>query len=165
MTSYSTKRNTFILKCFLQFTSTNSDGSQKDGVKFLNLLQKKVPRKGGFPQKRGDSNPRGNYYYYKFWILQNILWNVLFSFTNISQGNFLYYQKNFITTKVLRTARTTTELKQNLLHWPFFFRYFSQVIEHQARRVQSFSELFKISLFNCDREGARLYQCFSPRGS
>ena len=34
------KRNTFILKCFLQFTCTNLDGSQKEGGNFINLLQK-----------------------------------------------------------------------------------------------------------------------------
>ena len=80
----------------------------------------------------------------KFWILQNILRNVIFSFTNLSQGNFLYCPKFFIPTKVLHTACTPTELKQNLLHW-HFFRQFCQVIEHQARRVQSFSQSFKIS--------------------
>ena len=56
----------------------------------------------------------------KFWILQNTLQNVLFSFTNLSQGNFLYHPKFFIPTQVLHTACTPTELKQNLLHWPFF---------------------------------------------
>ena len=58
---YSTKRNTFILKCFIQFTCTNLDGSQKMGGNFFYLLQKEVPRKGGFPQRRGGSNPGGNY--------------------------------------------------------------------------------------------------------
>ena len=62
MTLYSTKRNTFILKCFIQCTCTNLDGSQKEGGNFFNLLQKEgVPRKGGFPQKRGGSYPGGNY--------------------------------------------------------------------------------------------------------
>ena len=42
--------------------------------------------------------------------------NVLFSFTNLSQGNFLYYPKFFIPTKVLHTARTPAQLKQNFLH-------------------------------------------------
>ena len=56
------KCNTFILRCFLQFTCTNLDGCQKGGGNFLNLLQKEgVPRKGGFPQKRGTSNSGGNY--------------------------------------------------------------------------------------------------------
>ena len=56
------KRNTFILKCFIQFTSTNLDGFQKEGGNFLNLLQKEgVPRKVGFPRKSGGSNPGGNY--------------------------------------------------------------------------------------------------------
>ena len=54
--------STFILKCFLQFTCTNLDGSQKEGGNFLNLLQKEGgTQKGGFPQKRGVSNPGGNY--------------------------------------------------------------------------------------------------------
>ena len=34
------KHNTFILKCFLQFTCANLDGSQKEGCNFLNLLEK-----------------------------------------------------------------------------------------------------------------------------
>ena len=39
------KCNTFILKCFIQFTSTNVDGSQKERGNFFNLLQKEgVPR-------------------------------------------------------------------------------------------------------------------------
>ena len=34
------------------------------GGNFFNLLQKEgVPRKGGFPQKTGGSNPGGNYAY------------------------------------------------------------------------------------------------------
>ena len=56
------KCNTFILRCFLQFTCTNLDGSQKEGGNFLNLLQKeRGTQKGGLPQKRGDSNSGGNY--------------------------------------------------------------------------------------------------------
>ena len=44
---FNTKRNTFILKCFIQFTCTNLDSCQKEGGNFLNLLQKEaVPRKG-----------------------------------------------------------------------------------------------------------------------
>ena len=38
------------------------NGSQKEGVNFLNLLQKEgVPRKGGVPSEKGGSNPGGNY--------------------------------------------------------------------------------------------------------
>ena len=53
----------FILKwCFLQLTRTDLDGCQKEGGNFLNLLQKEgLPRTGGLPQKRGGSNPGGNY--------------------------------------------------------------------------------------------------------
>ena len=63
MTHYGVKHKTFILKCFLQFTCTNLDGSQKEGGKVLNLLQKEgVPRNGGVPQNTGrGSNPGGNY--------------------------------------------------------------------------------------------------------
>ena len=46
------KRNTFILKCFLQFTCTNLDGCQKEWDNFLNLLQKE-----GCNQKRGGFQP------------------------------------------------------------------------------------------------------------
>ena len=51
------KCNTFTLKCFLQFTFTNLDGSQKEGG---NLLQKE----SGIPSENvcgGRSNPGGNY--------------------------------------------------------------------------------------------------------
>ena len=48
------KRNTFILKCFLQFICTNLDGSQKEGDNFLNLLQKE-----GGNQKEGGSLRKG----------------------------------------------------------------------------------------------------------
>ena len=42
------KHNTFILKCFLQFTCTNVDGSQKEGVTFQICFRKTgIPRKGG----------------------------------------------------------------------------------------------------------------------
>ena len=40
--------NTDLSLCLLQFTCTNLDGSQKEGVNFLNLLQ-----------KEGGSNPGG----------------------------------------------------------------------------------------------------------
>ena len=54
------KHNTFILKCFLQFTCTNLDGCQKEGGNFLNLLQKDgVPRIGGgvVPSEKGGFQP------------------------------------------------------------------------------------------------------------
>ena len=50
--------------CFLQFTCTNLDGSQKEGGNFFSLLQKKLGNQkggGGFPQKREGSNPGENY--------------------------------------------------------------------------------------------------------
>ena len=48
------KRNTIILKYFIQFTCTNLGGSKNKGGHFLNLLQKEgVSRKKGFPQKGG----------------------------------------------------------------------------------------------------------------
>ena len=53
------KRNTFILKSFLQFICTNSDGSQKEGGNFLNLLQKEGGE--GVLSQKGGSNPGGNY--------------------------------------------------------------------------------------------------------
>ena len=49
-------------KVFITITCTNLEGSQKEGSYFLNLLQKEgVPKNGGFLQRRGDSNPGGNY--------------------------------------------------------------------------------------------------------
>ena len=52
----STKRNTFILKCFIKFTCTNLDGCQREWGNFLNLVQKERGT-----QKGGGSNPGGNY--------------------------------------------------------------------------------------------------------
>ena len=62
---YSTNYNSFILKCFIQFACTSLDAFQKGGGgdNFLNLLQKEGRTQkagGGFPQKRGGSNPGGN---------------------------------------------------------------------------------------------------------
>ena len=56
----------------------------------------------------------------KFGTVQNILQNVLFSFTNLAQSNFLNCPKFFMITKGLTTALAPTEMKQNLLHWIFF---------------------------------------------
>ena len=55
--------NTIILKCFIQFSCTNLDGSKKEGVTFLVCFRKRgLPRKGGgFPQKSRGPNPGGNY--------------------------------------------------------------------------------------------------------
>ena len=52
------KRNTFILKCFLQFTCTSLDGSQKEGGNFLELLHKEgSTQKGGVPSEKGGFQP------------------------------------------------------------------------------------------------------------
>ena len=76
------KRNTFILKCFLQFTCTNLDGSQKEGDNFLNLLQKegstqKEGGRGGSSQKKGEAFKRGGGLEppYKLCVLSTVLKN------------------------------------------------------------------------------------------
>ena len=51
-----------------------------------------------------------------FCIVGNVCKIFFFFFTNLSQGNFLYWLRTFIRTKNLNTARTPTEMKQNLLH-------------------------------------------------
>ena len=86
-----------------------------------------------------------------FWVLWNVLQNVLFFFTNLSQGNFLYCQRFFIPTKILNTVRTPTWMKQNLFHW-FFLSRFCQITKHQSRRVYYFSQSCKVSVFIDDRE-------------
>ena len=55
MTWYSTRLNTFVLNCFIQFTCTNFNGCQEEGDDFLSLLQKDgVPKNGvGVPQRGG----------------------------------------------------------------------------------------------------------------
>ena len=40
---------------------------------------------------------------------------LLFSSQNLSEDNFLYHPRFFTLTKNLNTARTPTEMKQNLL--------------------------------------------------
>ena len=40
----------------------------------------------------------------------------IFFVTNLSQGNFLYWLRFLILTKILNTAHTPPEMKQNLLH-------------------------------------------------
>ena len=57
---------------------------------------------------------------------QNILRNVNFFSSKI------YLKVIFYTVKNLHIAHIPTELKQNLLRWPFF-RQFCQVIQHQTR--------------------------------
>ena len=61
------KCNTFILKCFSQFTCTNLDGSQKEGDNFLKFAAERGSTQqggGGFPRKWGEgSNNGGNYAY------------------------------------------------------------------------------------------------------
>ena len=54
------KHNTFILKCFLQFTCANLDGSQKEGSNFLNLLEKEGVLIKGWGWG-GGFNPGENY--------------------------------------------------------------------------------------------------------
>ena len=46
------KRNTFILKCFLQFADTNLDGSQKGGKLFKFASERwGYPERGGYLRK------------------------------------------------------------------------------------------------------------------
>ena len=52
------KRNTFVLKCFLQFARTNLDGSQKKGVTFKICFRKRgVPRREGGGSLRNEGVP------------------------------------------------------------------------------------------------------------
>ena len=57
----SIKCNSFILKCFIQFTCTNLDGSQREGIIFLICFRKRgYMERRGFLQKKGSFNPGGN---------------------------------------------------------------------------------------------------------
>ena len=50
------------MKRNIQFTCTNLDGSQKEGVIFLICFRKRgYPERGGSLRKVGGSNPGGNY--------------------------------------------------------------------------------------------------------
>ena len=64
-------------------------------------------------------------FYRVLFYVQYILRNVLFSFTNLFQGNVLYCPIFFMPTKDLHTARTPTELKQNLMHCPILSSYWA----------------------------------------
>ena len=93
-----------------------------------------------------------NFGYYKIFcemlfFPSQIYLNAIFNTTQ----NFLYQLRFFILPVLLLNWNKTCCID-------LFFA-------HQARRVQSFSQSFKISFFNSDREGAKLYQCFSPGGS
>ena len=44
------ERNTFISNCFIQFTSTNLDGCQKEGVTFYFASER-----GGYQESKGCS--------------------------------------------------------------------------------------------------------------
>ena len=70
-----TKRNTFILKCFLQFTFTNLDGSQKAGVTFLIYLREYPERgEGSLRRGGGGSDPGGNYETFAL-LISNVVWS------------------------------------------------------------------------------------------
>ena len=56
LTSHCRKGNIFVLKCFMQLTSTNLDGSQRVGSKFFIFC-----RKEGVTQKVGGSKHGGNF--------------------------------------------------------------------------------------------------------
>ena len=61
----------------------------------------------------------------RFWILWNILQNVLFFFTNLSLGNFFYCPKSFIVTKNLNTVHTPTDwIETKTVACNFFFFFF-----------------------------------------
>ena len=72
------------------------------------LIKKNNSKKSTKSAKRCDSK--------QFCALQNVLENAFFFFKNLSQGNFLHCPRFFILTKILNTAHTPTEMKQNLLH-------------------------------------------------
>ena len=106
-----------------------------------------------------DSNSVWNFGYYKifcemFFLPSQIYLKAIFCTTQ----NFLYQLRFTILPVLLVNWNKTCCIDLS-------FRQFCQVTEHQARPVQSFSQSFKITFSNCDREGAKPYQCFSPWGS
>ena len=94
-------------------------------------------------------------------MLQNILRKVIFFFTNLSHINFLNCPKFFTLTKSLNTALAPTEMKKKIFQIKFSFIkinnfcQFSQVIKHQLRQIQSFSQSCKI------RQGKNRKDCTS----
>ena len=77
---------------------------------------------------------------------------------------FLYCPRVFILKS--QYWLTVLLLKWNKTFCIDFFCQFCQVVEHQAIRVWSFSQSFKVSLFNDDKEWAEnTIQCCFPGGS
>ena len=76
--------------------------------------------------------------------------------------------KIFAPTKVLHTACTPTELKQNLLLWPFFASFVKLLnirLDECSLLLSHLKSVFLKTVRARVREGAKLYQCFSPGGS
>ena len=58
------KHNTSFLKCFIEFTCTNLDGSQKEGVTFKFASEREgYPESGGVPSEKGGFQP-----WWKLWV-------------------------------------------------------------------------------------------------
>ena len=78
---YSLKRNTFNLKCFIQFTCTSLDACQKENCNFLNLLQKGGTQKGGRGEGGGPLEKGGRgvskQTWRKLWIKVTIIEEVI----------------------------------------------------------------------------------------
>ena len=62
-------------------------------------------------------NHQKHYNSKKFHKEQNILFNSLLFFTNLSQGKCLYYSKFFILIKNQNTAHTHTEMSSRVKHF------------------------------------------------
>ena len=78
---------------------------------------------------------------------------MFFVFHKFISRYFLYCLWLFIITRNLNTTHTPTESKQNLLIEFFSSQglcLFCQATKHFSRRVQSFSQSYKISFFNDD---------------
>ena len=65
----------------------------------------------------------------KFCTVWNVLENVLFFFTNLFPGNFLYSLRPFIITKDLSSVCTPAKMKENLLHWFYLVKIFASFVK------------------------------------
>ena len=98
----------------------------------------------------------------KFQMLQHILTTLLFSFTNLSQGDFLYYPNFFILKFILPVLLLNLN---KTCCTALFLASFVKLLNVRLDECSLFFSHLTSGFFHCNREGAKLNQCFSPGGS
>ena len=86
-----------------------------------------------------------NYNSTQFNMLQSVSRNVLFFFTNFSQGNILYCPRYLIQNKNLNTASTLTEMKQISCIDFFFGKIFVILVNLFKISLDKYSPFFSLA--------------------